>query len=68
MKQRLRKWKCDRLRDQVIANGKKLRQAQVSRAGVSADLYPHDTAFLDAEIDRLQRRHSRLLTKFKEAH
>lgn len=67
MKQRIRKWKRDRLRDQIVDNGEKLRKVQSSRAGVSADYYPEDCAYLDAQIDRLSRRHDRLLTKFKEA-
>lgn len=55
-----------RLADSIVSNGERLRRYEVSRASVDAALYPHDTDYLDAEINRLTQRHNALLTKFKE--
>lgn len=68
MPQRVRRWYLDLLRDKVIANGKALRGLRATRSAVSADKWPEDCAYLDTRINTLERRHERLLTKFKETN
>jgi hypothetical protein len=63
----IHKWRRNRLRDKIIANGQELRKVQTARAGVDARHWPHDVEYLDAVINKLERRHKALLTKFKEA-
>lgn len=63
MKNRIRKWKRDRLRDRIINSGRALRRLQVARAQCAWE----DGDALDAMIDNQTRRHGRLITKFKEA-
>lgn len=60
------KFRRNRWRDQVIQNGERLRRFEAARAGINATVWPHDAAYLDAEISRLTRKRDRLLTKIKE--
>lgn len=66
MREFLRKKRRDHWRDQVIANGERLRELEVSRAGISSTLWPDVTEEIDAEIDRRIRRRDGLLTKLRE--
>lgn len=66
MPQFITKLRRDRWRDQVITNGKRLREAEAARAGVNASLWPHDAAYLDTLIDNYTRKRDRLLKKLKE--
>lgn len=54
------------LRDRIISTSEKLREIRSIRSGVDSRLWPHDCEYLDAMINRLERRHSALLRKFKE--
>lgn len=67
MNKSLRRWRKERLISKVVLNGNKLRKAQASRAGVDAEVWPDDCAYLDTVINTLDRRHRRLLTALKEA-
>lgn len=60
------KFRRDRWVTQVIANGERLRAAEVARAGINATLWPLDAAAFDDEIDRRTRKRDRLLTNLKE--
>lgn len=66
LSQRILKFRRDRWRDQVIANGKKLRREEAYRAGLDADILPEEAAIADANIDRLTHKRDRLLTNLKE--
>lgn len=62
--ERIMKFRRDRWRDQVISNGKSLRELEVEQAHLAAaDI---TDPLLDALIDRKRERHTRLLTKIKE--
>lgn len=60
------KLRRDVWRNQVLSNGKRLRRAEVARAGVSGDVWPEYAAELDEEIDYRTRKRDRLLTRLKE--
>lgn len=60
------KFRRQRWIDKVIANGKKLRAVEASRAGIDAREWPDDAAYLDAEIRRRTAIRDRLLNKLKE--
>lgn len=60
------KLRRDLWRNQVLSNGKRLRRAEVARAGISSDVWPEYTTELDAEIDHRTRKRDRLLTRLKE--
>ncbi len=66
MRDRIRKFKRDRLRDRIIANGERLDRVYRSRNGVDSALWPDDCAHLDNTITNLERRRDSLLQKFKE--
>lgn len=59
-------YRRNRWRDQVIQVGERLRRMEASRRGINANVWPHDAAYLDSEIERLQRKRDSLLTKIKE--
>lgn len=66
MPQFITKFRRDRWRDQVIIVGTRLRELEISRAGVDAHQWPDDTAYLDALIEHTTRKRDRLLTQLKE--
>lgn len=59
------KYRRDRWVAQVIAVGRQLRQAEASRRGVDASVWPDDCAYLDARVDRLTRRREGLLDNLR---
>lgn len=60
------KFRRNRWRDQVIANGERLRAAEAARASIDGRLWPEDAEYLDALIDHHTRRRDRLLKNLKE--
>jgi hypothetical protein len=66
MKDRILKFRRQRWISQVIANGERLRELEIARAGIDATLWPLDAASLDDDIERRIRRRDSLLTHLKE--
>jgi hypothetical protein len=65
MREFLRKLRRTYLRNAIVSNGEELRRLRVERmhfigAGISDE-------YLEEQIERRERRHDQLLTKFKEA-
>lgn len=67
MLKRWRKFKREFLRDRIITNGELLDEFRRDRAAINADDYPDECRRLDDLIDKYERHHESLLTKFKEA-
>lgn len=66
MKKSLTKFRRDRWRDKVIVVGERLRELQTARAGINSAMWPDYAAYIDADIDRLERKRDKLLRKIKE--
>lgn len=64
MREFLGKLRLTYLRNAIVSNGEELRRLRLERAGFNDAGIPDE--YLEAQIERRERRHAQLLTKFKE--
>lgn len=67
MLKRWRELKRNFLRDRIVTNGAILDELRRDRGAITTGIFPEECARLDSLIDKYERRHESLLTKFKEA-
>lgn len=61
LRKKIIKWRRDRVRDEILRVGIRLREKEALRSSISPTLWPHEVEYLTQDIRVLERRRERLL-------